>query len=81
MERTFFIKLTFGQKYKRVYSHFLSWFCNVRLKSCQVAVSPFVIVLRKLLKSAIAELNVEKFVNSGNVDANSQQVFTTEREQ
>lgn len=45
-----------------------------------MAFSPFVIMLRKLLKSTIAKLNVEKFVNSGNVDANSQQVFTIEGE-
>lgn len=39
------------------------------------------IMLRKPFKSTIAKLDVKKFVNSGNVDANSQQVFTIDREQ
>lgn len=62
----------------RLYNNFVPWFCNVRVNSCQVAFSPFVIMLRRLLKSTIAELNVEKSVKNGNVDVNSQQVFTIE---
>lgn len=74
----FFIKLALGQKYNRLYNDFVLWFCSVRVKSCQVAFSLSVIVLRRLLKSTIAELNVGKSVKNGNVDVNSQQAFTTE---
>lgn len=72
------MKLALGQKYKRLYNNFVPCFCNVIGKSCQVSFSPFVIMLRRLLKSTIAELNEEKSVKNGNVDANSQQVFTIE---
>lgn len=61
-----------------LYNDFVLWFCSVRVKSCQVAFSPFVIILRRLLKATIAELNEERSVKNGNVDVNSQQALTIE---